>query len=135
MASGICYVLMQSGAEGHSCVPEALLRLRTRELLKLPDSRETEELIESQLKKLAVERRVVIRRDTVDGVKQFVEDAGYTWPIYFDTESRGAYAYGVYSIPVTYFMNERGEIVSSRLGAMTQEDLQEQIQNILPDRQ
>ena len=71
------------------------------------------------------------KRDTVDGVKEFVADAGYSFPVYFDTEMRGAYSYGAYSIPLTYFMDEKGMVVSGRLGAMTKEDLAQQIQALL----
>ena len=73
------------------------------------------------------------KRDTVDGVKAFIEEAGYTFPVYYDTEMRGAYSYGAYSIPLTYFMNEKGEVVSGRLGAMTRDDLFAQIGGLLGD--
>lgn len=71
------------------------------------------------------------KRDTMDTVKEFVAANGYTFPVYFDTEMKGAYAYGAYSIPLTYFMDAQGAVVSGRLGAMTREDLMEQIQLLL----
>ncbi len=71
------------------------------------------------------------KRDTMDTVKEFVAANGYTFPVYFDTEKKGAYAYGAYSIPLTYFMDAQGAVVSGRLGAMTREDLMEQIQLLL----
>lgn len=47
-------------------------------------------------------------RDTVDGVKDFVAGGEYSFPLYFDTELDAAYAYGVYSIPMTVFINADG---------------------------
>lgn len=58
-------------------------------------------------------------RDTVDVVKTFVADNGYTFPVYFDTQSAAAIAYGVRSIPTTYLISAEGEIVSSKVGMMT----------------
>lgn len=71
------------------------------------------------------------KRDTIDGVKSFIEENGYTVPVYFDTEMKGAYSYGAYSIPLTYFMDAQGAVVSGRLGAMTREDLFDQIQVLI----
>ena len=71
------------------------------------------------------------KRETIDGVKSFIEENGYTVPVYFDTEMKGAYSYGAYSIPLTYFMDAQGAVVSGRLGAMTREDLFNQIQVLL----
>ncbi len=71
------------------------------------------------------------KRDTLEGVKSFIEENGYTVPVYFDTEMKGAYSYGAYSIPLTYFMDAQGAVVSGRLGAMTREDLFDQIQVLL----
>lgn len=71
------------------------------------------------------------KRDTVDGVKNFIEENSYTVPVYFDTEMKGAYSYGAYSIPLTYFMDAQGAVVSGRLGAMTREDLFDQIQVLI----
>mgnify|MGYP002868861670 CR=1 FL=1 len=41
-------------------------------------------------------------RETVESAKQFIEEAGYEFPICFDTEGKGMYAYGVMSIPMTF---------------------------------
>ena len=62
-------------------------------------------------------------RETVDGVKSFMETNGYTFPVYFDTEYSAAIPYGASSIPLTYFILSSGEIVGGYPGAMSEEIL------------
>ena len=40
-------------------------------------------------------------RETVDTAKAYIEEQGYTFPIYFDTQQEAAIGYGVVSIPTT----------------------------------
>ena len=63
------------------------------------------------------------QRDTVNVVKAFVADNGYTFPVYFDTSYSAANAYSISSIPATYFINAKGEVVSYKVGMMTADEL------------
>lgn len=63
-------------------------------------------------------------RETLDTAKQFLEDCGYTFPVYFDTAYEGAIAYGVMSIPVTYFINADGNAVAYANTSLSAEVLQ-----------
>ena len=56
-------------------------------------------------------------RDTVDGTKRFVSGKGYTFPVYFDTKDNAASAYNVSSIPQTTFIDAKGNIYTTRIGA------------------
>jgi thiol-disulfide isomerase/thioredoxin len=40
-------------------------------------------------------------RETVKGVRKFMSDNGYEFPVHFDAEGDGAATYGAYSIPLT----------------------------------
>ncbi len=51
-------------------------------------------------------------RETVDIAKAYVDGMGYTFPVYYDTALSAAYAYGVYSIPATYFINAEGYCIA-----------------------
>ncbi len=51
------------------------------------------------------------QRETVKTGKDFIADSGYSFPVYFDTEQSAAYAYSIYSIPSTFFINKDGYIV------------------------
>ncbi len=59
-------------------------------------------------------------RDTVEGTKSFVAQNGYTFPVYFDTNSSGANAYGVSSIPQTTFIDRSGNVYTTRIGSMNE---------------
>lgn len=70
-------------------------------------------------------------RDTVDGTKSFVSKNGYTFPLYFDTESNAADAYNVSSIPQTTFIDANGNVYTTRVGAMNETVLRSYINALL----
>lgn len=62
--------------------------------------------------------------ETQEDVREFIEDSGYTFPVYYDTEESGANAYSVYSIPLTVFIRADGTVMDSHVGAMSESVLQ-----------
>ena len=71
-------------------------------------------------------------RETVEGVTRFMEDEGYTFPVYFDTTMEAATKYGAYSIPTTFLIDDEGVPVHSQMGALP-EDAIEQFITVLLD--
>ena len=69
-------------------------------------------------------------RETVDNAKEFIEGEGYTFPVYFDTTSMGAYTYGASSIPLTFFIDSEGNLVTYYIGAMSESILKQGIDMI-----
>ena len=69
-------------------------------------------------------------RETVESAKAFIEEAGYSFPLYFDTEYSGTVAYGVMSIPLSVFVDAEGNLVSTHLGMMDGESLRAAIESI-----
>ena len=57
------------------------------------------------------------QRETVETAEACIADNGYTFPIYFDSHSEAAYAYGVDTIPATYFIDAEGRLVAYANGA------------------
>ncbi len=70
-------------------------------------------------------------QETVDGVKEFMETSGYTFPVYFDTEYSAAIPYGANSIPLTYFVTSDGVVVGGYMGAMPEETLYNYLEQLL----
>lgn len=70
-------------------------------------------------------------RETVETAKRFIEEQGYTFPVYFDTDSSAAIAYGVSSIPASYFIDAAGNPIAQARGALDAETLQKGIDMIL----
>lgn len=69
-------------------------------------------------------------RETVASAAEFVEENGYTFPVLYDTESYAAYAYSVYSIPTTYFINKDGTLAARATGAISLDTLEQGIEII-----
>lgn len=71
-------------------------------------------------------------RETVESASAYVAEQGYTFPVFFDTETEAALAYGAYSIPTTYFIDAEGYAVARGVGALSAEALDQGIGMILP---
>lgn len=69
-------------------------------------------------------------RETVEGVKKFISENGYTFPVYYDTEGSAAEAYSVSSIPFTVAVGRNGNIVGTHLGAMSEAALEKLIKTV-----
>lgn len=63
-------------------------------------------------------------RETRDSAAEFIAGEGYTFPVYYDSQLEAATAYGVYSIPSTYFIDAEGYAVARASGALSADTLQ-----------
>lgn len=70
-------------------------------------------------------------RETVETAAAFIEEKGYTFPVFFDTANSAAITYGVYSLPTTYFIDADGYAVTGASGAISEDTLQRAIDMIL----
>lgn len=70
------------------------------------------------------------QRETVETAAKYVEDQGYAFPIFFDTQYEAAYQYNVQSIPKTYFIDKDGYLVAGAQGAIDEEALRRGIEMI-----
>ena len=68
--------------------------------------------------------------ETVASASGFIAEKGYTFPVYYDTDMDAAQAYGVYSVPVTYFIDVEGYLIAYGSGALTADILQQGIDMI-----
>lgn len=67
------------------------------------------------------------QRETQETGAQYIEEQGFSFPVYFDTEQKAARAYGIMSIPTTVFIDKDGYIVTGALTALDAETLQKGI--------
>ena len=63
-------------------------------------------------------------RETVEGASAFVAERDYAFPVFFDTEMDAAAAYGVNSLPTTYFIDADGYAIAQARGAINSDALQ-----------
>ena len=73
-------------------------------------------------------------RETVETASAFIEEQGYSFPVFYDTDQDAASTYGVYSIPTTYFIDADGNAIAQARGAIGAETLQQGIDMIFSDR-
>ena len=69
-------------------------------------------------------------RETIDKASAFISDSGYSFPVYYDTEYSAAITYSVSSLPTSFFLNEKGELVAHAKGAIDADTLQRGIDMI-----
>ena len=63
-------------------------------------------------------------RETVETASSFIEEQGYTFPIFYDTSYDAAYTYGAYSLPTTFFIDAEGYGIAQATGSINAETLQ-----------
>lgn len=71
------------------------------------------------------------QRETVDSAKTYITENGYTFPVYFDTQFQASIAYGASSIPLSVFINSKGELVTGAAGALSYEMMEKGISMII----
>ena len=69
--------------------------------------------------------------ETPENTRAFASNNSYSFPIYYDSMMEGTYTYGVTAIPFTLAISADGEIVTSHLGSMSQDELQNIIDALL----
>ena len=63
-------------------------------------------------------------RETVEIAQAFLDQSGYTFPVYFDTQASAAMTYGVSAVPMTFFIDAEGYPIAYAQGALSAEHLQ-----------
>ncbi len=69
-------------------------------------------------------------RETVEKASQFIAERGFSFPVFYDTDSDAATTYGVYSLPTTLFIDAEGYAIAQATGAIDRETLQRGIDMI-----
>lgn len=66
-------------------------------------------------------------QETAEKAKAFVEESGYSFPVYYDTDMDAAMTYGVSSIPSTFFIDAEGHAIAWAQGMIDASTLQKGI--------
>lgn len=69
-------------------------------------------------------------RETVETAKAYIEEQGFSFPVFYDTDIDAAMAYSVYSLPATYLIDKDGNVEAHAIGAISGEILQQGIDMI-----
>ena len=71
-------------------------------------------------------------RETVELASGYIEENGYTFPVFYDTEFSANLAYDVTSLPTSLFIDKDGYMVAYAMTAMPEDILLQGIEMILP---
>ena len=69
--------------------------------------------------------------ESAEEVQAFIDQNELTMPMIRDEELNGAKAYGIKSIPSTYFIDREGRVRATRVGAMNKAFIEEQVEPLL----
>jgi len=69
-------------------------------------------------------------RETLEIAQGFVQENGYEFPVYYDTEFSCAIAYNATSLPATYFIDKEGNLIAKATGMIDAETLEKGISMI-----
>ena len=72
-------------------------------------------------------------RETVKKASDYIDQKGYTFPVYFDTLRDAYFIYNVSAIPVTYFIDAEGNVVKSLKGGLDRMTIENNIAKILSE--
>ena len=68
--------------------------------------------------------------DSLEDGKAFIQNMGYSFPVYYDSDNSMAMNYYAGSVPVTYFIGADGQLVTYATGAITADILEQGISMI-----
>ncbi|MBR4040355.1 MAG: redoxin domain-containing protein [Clostridia bacterium] len=71
--------------------------------------------------------------DTKENGKKMVEDGGWTFPVYFDSDGDAALKYAIRSMPTTIFVSPDGELKGRHTGVIPRADLEQTIQAMIAE--
>ena len=71
--------------------------------------------------------------ETREKAEAYLEEEGYTFPVYYDVEYSGVTAYGLRGFPSTFFLDEVGNVTAYAGGMLTQSMLADGLAMIYPD--
>ena len=70
------------------------------------------------------------QRETKEIADAFIAENGYTFPVLYDIDGSGYYAYGLTSVPQTFFVDAEGNIADYRIGMIDEQTLRDGIEKI-----
>lgn len=69
-------------------------------------------------------------RETIQGVKDFIVENAYSFPVFYDTKGSGMMAYGITAVPQTFFITADGKIYGQYFGSVTEEQIESALQEL-----
>lgn len=71
--------------------------------------------------------------DTREKAEGYLEEEGFTFPVYYDVDYQAITAYGINSFPFSFFIDAQGNVVTYGRGMLSDSLLQKGLNRIAPD--
>ena len=97
---------------------------------EMPDFEELYQKMKDQVQFIMVDG-VGCMGETEESGRAYVEEQGFTFPVYYDLEMDGVLNYGIRAFPTTYILNGEGRLVTGGSGMITKETLQELLEQVM----
>lgn len=89
---------------------------------EMPDFEEVYQQLGEQLQVIMIDG-VGCMGETEESGRSYVEEQGFSFPVYYDLEMDAVMTYGIQAFPTTYLINEKGELVAGGSGMLSKENL------------
>lgn len=97
---------------------------------EMPDFEEMYQEMKDQVQFIMVDG-VGCMGETEESGRAYVEEQGFTFPVYYDKEMDAVINYGIQAFPTTYILNSEGRLVTGGSGMISRETLQELLDEVM----
>ena len=84
-----------------------------------------------QVNFVMVDASVVDGRDTPEGIKSWMEQSAYSYPVYYDETGEAAFVTEVYYLPTMYVLDSEGHVLTAFSGALDEASGAQLIEQLL----
>ena len=71
--------------------------------------------------------------DTREKAESYLEEEGFTFPVYYDVDYQAITTYGINSFPFSFFIDDQGNVVTYGRGMLSASLLQKGLNRMAPD--
>ena len=70
--------------------------------------------------------------ESLESAKEYIQDSGYTFPVYFDEQGSASSTYAVTSIPATLFIDSDGYLMNAVQGPLSEQEFEVNLNTVHP---
>ena len=97
---------------------------------EMPDFEEMDQELKDQVQFIMVDG-IGCMGETEESGRAYVEEQGFSFPVYYDKEMDAVITYGIQAFPTTYILNSNGELVTGGSGMISKATLQELLNEVV----
>ena len=97
---------------------------------EMPDFEELYQELKDQVQFIMVDG-IGCMGETEESGRAYVEEQGFSFPVYYDKEMDAVITYGIQAFPTTYILNSNGELVTGGSGMISKATLQELLDEVV----